>query len=150
MGHTGIARLCLTRYRHRTRTDCSLFKRKEAPTSIGGGGCHDVAAYLDTLEKIKELNAKLFVPAHTPAAKDIKELVDQVHTIAHMIVELCETPLCFENLLSKVFDHFGLQTNFEQYVLVGSTVRSYLSWLKDQNKIDAFFDGNNLYWHTKK
>ena len=46
MGHTGIARLCLTRYRHRTRTDCSLFKRKEAHTSIGGGGgCHTQGDY---------------------------------------------------------------------------------------------------------
>lgn len=118
------------------------------------GFIYDVAAYLDTLEKIKGLNAKLFVPAHAPAAKDIKELaqynIDQVHKVACMILELCETPLCFEDLLSKVFDHFGLQMNFEQYVLVGSTVRSYLSWLKDQNKIDAFFDANKLYWHTKK
>lgn len=39
VGHTGIARLCLTRWCHRTRTDGSLL-RKEAPASIGGGGCH--------------------------------------------------------------------------------------------------------------
>ena len=34
----------------------------------------------------------------------------------------------------------------EQYVLVGSTVRSYLAWLKDSNKITAFFDNNLLLW----
>lgn len=36
--------------------------------------------------------------------------------------------------------------NFEQYVLVGSTVRSYLSWLKDTGKLNAGFDGNLLLW----
>ena len=40
VGHTGIARLCLTQWCHRTRTDGSLL-RKEAPASIGGGGCHN-------------------------------------------------------------------------------------------------------------
>jgi hypothetical protein len=36
--------------------------------------------------------------------------------------------------------------NFEQYVLAGSTVRSYLSWLKDNEKISAFFEDNMLFW----
>jgi len=36
--------------------------------------------------------------------------------------------------------------NFEQYVLVGSTVRSYLSWLKDNGKLDVNFEDNILLW----
>jgi hypothetical protein len=36
--------------------------------------------------------------------------------------------------------------NFEQYVLVGSTVRSYLSWLKDTGKLSARFEDNLLPW----
>ena len=36
--------------------------------------------------------------------------------------------------------------NFEQYVLVGSTVRSYLAWLKDTGKVTAFFEHNLLLW----
>lgn len=48
-------------------------------------------------------------------------------------------------------DHIGgnkyLQgQNFEQYVLVGSTVRSYLAWLKDVGWIDAKFENNMLLW----
>lgn len=30
--------------------------------------------------------------------------------------------------------------NFEQYVLVGSTVRSYLAWLKDAGNLNAEFE----------
>ena len=36
--------------------------------------------------------------------------------------------------------------NFEQYVLVGSTVRSYLAWLKDEGRLQAEFDNNLLLW----
>ena len=36
--------------------------------------------------------------------------------------------------------------NFEQYVLVGSTVRSYHSWLKDTGKLLAEFQDSMLLW----
>ena len=36
--------------------------------------------------------------------------------------------------------------NFEQYVLVGSTLRSYLAWLKDGGKPDVIFEDNLLLW----
>ena len=35
---------------------------------------------------------------------------------------------------------------YEQYVLVGSRVRSYLSWLKDTGRAAAFFEDNLLLW----
>lgn len=35
---------------------------------------------------------------------------------------------------------------FEQYVLVGSTVRSYLSWLKDKGDLRVAFENNLLLW----
>ncbi len=40
----------------------------------------------------------------------------------------------------------GLKMNFEQYALVGSTVRSYLSWLKDTQKLETTFENNQLLW----
>jgi hypothetical protein len=38
--------------------------------------------------------------------------------------------------------------NYEQYVLVGSTVRSYLAWLKDQGELDARFEDSRMLWET--
>ena len=38
--------------------------------------------------------------------------------------------------------------SFEQYVLVGSTVRSYLSWLKDTKRVDVIFENGQLLWKT--
>ena len=36
--------------------------------------------------------------------------------------------------------------NFEQYVLVGSTLRSYLAWLRDMGKLAPIFEDSMLLW----
>lgn len=114
------------------------------------GFIYDVAAYLNTLEKVKTLKARLFVPAHAEAAEDITELaqynIDKVNEIADKIVSLCKEPLGFEVILQRLFTEYGLVMNFEQYVLVGSTVRSYLAWLKDTGRLNAVFEKNLLLW----
>ena len=79
----------------------------------------------------KSLQAKMFVPAHTAASEDIADLaqynINKVLEIADKITSICKEPLCFEAILKKLFTDCGLTMNFEQYVLVGSTVRSYLA-----------------------
>ena len=116
------------------------------------GVIYDVASYLETLEMVKGLKAKLFIPSHAMPTEDIAELaqynMDTVYEIADKIVELCKEPSCFEVLLQKLFTAFNLQMNFEQYVLVGSTVRSYLSWLKDMGKLNVRFEDNLLLWEA--
>ncbi len=114
------------------------------------GFIYDVAAYLKTLEMVKSLRAKMFVPAHVAASEDVTELaqynIDKVMEIADEITGICREPLCFEEILQKLFADYGLTMNFEQYVLVGSTVRSYLAWLKDTGKITVQFKNNTLLW----
>ena len=114
------------------------------------GFIYDVAAYLGTLEMVKSLRAKLFIPAHADVSEDIAGLVqyniDKVLEIADKIISICREPLCFEAILQKLFADYGLTMNFEQYVLVGSTVRSYLAWLKDIGKLSAVFERHMLLW----
>ena len=114
------------------------------------GFIYDVAAYLDTLEKVKTMQAAAFVPAHAEVTEDVAPLaqynIDKVHEIADHIVELCTEPIIFEELLKKLFDNYGLTLTFEQYVLVGSTVKSYLAWLKDTGRLAVLFEDNRLLW----
>ncbi len=111
---------------------------------------YDVGAYLETLDMVEGMEAAMFVPAHAEASADVKELVrynrDKVQSIAERILSICEKPMCFERILQEVFRGYGLIMNFEQYVLVGSTVRSYLSWLKDTGKVSAEFRDSMLLW----
>ncbi|MBR5538774.1 MAG: MBL fold metallo-hydrolase [Clostridia bacterium] len=114
------------------------------------GFIYDVGAYLETLEKLKTMNAKLFIPSHAEPTDDIAPLaqynIDAVNEIADKIVSLCQTPVCFEMLLQKLFDAYGLTMSHQQYVLVGSTVRSYLTWLKTQGRLEAVIENNSLTW----
>ena len=111
---------------------------------------YDVESYLKTLEMVKNMNAKLFVPSHAEPTEDISELaqynIDKVHEIAEKIVDICKEPKSFEVILQKLFIEYNLKMTFEQYVLVGSTVRSYLAWLKDQGRLDVVFENNMLLW----
>ena len=118
------------------------------------GFIYDVGAYLETLEMVKKLKARMFVPAHAEAAEDVTELaqynIDTVHEIAERIETLCGEPLSFEVILQRLFAEYGLAMNFQQYALVGSTVRSYLSWLKDTGRLEAEFRENMLVWKKSR
>lgn len=111
---------------------------------------YDVAAYLDTLERVKEMHATLFVPAHANATEDIAPLaqynIDKVNEIAAHILDFCAAPHTFEEVLQHLFTSYDLAMTFEQYALVGSTVRNYLSWLLDSERLSATFTDNRLLW----
>ncbi len=93
---------------------------------------NDVGAYLETLDMVEKMEARYNR--------------DKVHEVAERILSICMEPMCFERILQEVFKGYGLSMNFEQYVLVGSTVRSYLSWLKDNGKLAATFQDSMLLW----
>lgn len=114
------------------------------------GYIFDVEAYLNTLEKVKTMEAVCFVPAHAEATDSIAPLaqanIDCVLRIAEDILALCAEPRSFEELLQSLFTDYGLTMNFEQYALIGNTLRSYLTWLKEGGKLSAAFEGNRLLW----
>ena len=112
----------------------------------------DVQAYLDTLENVTRMEAKLFVPSHADPVEDIVPLarynIDKVHEIADTILDICREPTAFEFILQKIFDHYSLPMNFEQHELIGCTTRSYLTWLKELGRLQAVIENHLLLWNT--
>ena len=129
--------------------DC--LSSKETLEKYQIGVIYDVGAYLDTLEQVKQLSATWFVPAHAEATQDIAPLaqynIDKTREVAETILTFCAEPIAFEALLQKLFTAYGLTMDFSQYVLVGSTVRSYLAWLKDQGALSVDFATRIPLWH---
>lgn len=113
---------------------------------------YDVAAQLDTLRMVRELQARFFVPSHAPVMEDVSDLVqiniEKIEEIGDRILELCHEPMIFEEVLQKLFRHYGLTLNFDQYALVGSTIRSTLVWLKEAERMEAYFEDNRLLWRS--
>lgn len=113
---------------------------------------YDVAAYFKTLDFLETLTGDLYIPAHSEPTKEIRPLIEINRKKAcEILVELeniCTTPQFFENILHAVFEKYTLKMDYGQYVLVGSTIRSYLSYLYDMGKIEAYVENNFLYWKT--
>ncbi len=111
---------------------------------------YDVKEYLNTLEKIGQMKAELFIPSHCEATKDMINLVKEnerkVQEVIAVIYDFCEKEVTFEEVLKYIFDHYSLTMNANQYVLIGSTIRSYLSYLADENKITYEFKENKMIW----
>lgn len=112
----------------------------------------DVGAFLETLERVASMEAALFVPSHAEASPDVRELVEinraKTEEIAARLLALCRTPASFQQILQQLFQGYGLTMNFQQHALVGSTVRSYLSWLRDAGRLDVSFEDCVLLWRT--
>ncbi|MDE7320389.1 MAG: MBL fold metallo-hydrolase, partial [Lachnospiraceae bacterium] len=132
--------------------DC--ISSRETLEKYGVTFIYDVEAYLKTLDMVEGMEAAMFVPAHAEVSGDITELIrynrDRVLSIADRLLSICEKPVNFDRILQEVFQGYGLSMNFEQHVLVGSTIRSFLSWLKDTKKAEAVFQDHMLLWQRIK
>lgn len=111
---------------------------------------YDVAQYLETLNKVEKLQGEIFVPAHAEVTNDMSGLVElnrnKVFEISGKLLDICKEPIDAESILQQIFNEYRLIMNIDQHVLVGSTIRSYLSWLKDIGKITFVFQENRLLW----
>mgnify|MGYP000967919778 CR=1 FL=1 len=113
---------------------------------------YDIAAQLDTLDMIEKLEGRLFIPAHAEPTENIKPLADanrkKMQEILDALLEICREPLHFELILKRVFERFALTMDYSQYILIGSTIRSYLSYLVDQEKVECYVEDALLLWKT--
>ncbi len=109
---------------------------------------YDVEKYLETLEFLKELDAKIFVPSHAEPCEKIDSLCEinreQVEKNCSTVLELCKNGATCEELLAKVFDRLGLVMTYEQNVLYNSTLRAYLTYLSRLGKIRLEISENKL------
>lgn len=112
---------------------------------------YDVSEYLKTLDMIGALNGKYFVPSHADVVENMKPLADinkkKVLEIIENIKHICEKPSSVEEILKALFDRYNLTMDYNQYVLAGSTVRSYLSYMLDNSILRAEFQSNCLLWY---
>ena len=125
---------------------------EETLAKYGIGYNWDINAVLGTLEYVKTISAKIFVPAHAPVCENIEGLADinieSIEEVKQKIIDFCRSPITFEELLKNIFDSYSLMMSAQQYVLIGSTLRSYLSSLYDEGILAFEFSENKMLWKT--
>ena len=111
---------------------------------------YDVREFLNTLDYLNTLNGSLYIPSHCEATNSISSLIElnknKVNEIMNKIYDTCKNEMTFEDILKYIFDEYNLIMNANQYVLVGSTIKSYLSYLLDENKLCYEFKDNKMVW----
>ncbi|MBQ3307219.1 MAG: MBL fold metallo-hydrolase [Bacilli bacterium] len=114
---------------------------------------YDVQEYLNTLEYLSTLDGKYYIPSHCAATKDLSKLIELnkniINEISEKIYSICSQERTFEEILKIIFDDYQLNMNTNQYVLIGSTIRSYLSYLYDQERLEYQFIENRMLWKQK-
>ena len=114
---------------------------------------YDVEKYLQTLDFLETLNGTFYIPSHVKPLTDLKELIklnkNKINEICNAILNACQNPITTEEIIKKIFDTYNLEININQYALLGSTIKSYLTYLNNQNRIEYFFKDNLLYWLIK-
>ncbi len=114
----------------------------------------DPKGYLETLDRLEAgINGvRWWVPAHAPVCEDIRPLAaknrEKVLEIADRVAGLCEEPQIFENILTGILNLYGITLNAQQYGLIGSTLRGYLSWLQERGDLTAGVEDNQLLWRS--
>ncbi len=110
----------------------------------------DIEKQLETLQKLKSIKADIFVPSHSKATDNIEHLIEinesLIYSVKNDILKLLITPLNFDDLLAKIIELYKIKINTEQYVLIASTLRNYLGWMKNEKVIDFCFIDNMLLW----
>lgn len=114
---------------------------------------YDIDTQLETLEKLKALDGKVCVPAHTEPTKNIEELaeanIQNLKEIRQDILNLLKNkPYTTEEIAALLCKKYELKLDFTGLVMVTSTVRSHLVSLRHLGLIDWFIEEYIHYWKT--
>ena len=112
---------------------------------------HNVNESLQTLEKIKVMKGKLFVPAHDEPTADIAELAEyniiKLKERKELFYNVCEG-LTFEEIFAEMIEELDLHIVTAKYPTYAVMVRNFLQSLVDEKKIYAKLeDGIRLVYH---
>ena len=56
--------------------------------------------------------------------------------------------ITLEDIVKDLFDIYSLQMNLTQYYLISSTIKAYLSYLIDEDKVEYEFINNKMYFKS--
>lgn len=112
----------------------------------------DLAAFKKTLSALAETAFTWYIPCHGEPVRRIQETVE-MNQIAILSTEYCilralegDKRLTFSELMKAVADMNDIKLRTPQYLLIGSTIRAYLYYLYEQNKVDCSMHENQLFW----
>lgn len=115
---------------------------------------YDIAGYIKSLNYLKSLKGKIMVPSHVSVSTDLNDLVDynltKINEICNVLLDYLKEPNTYDNIIAYLFNYYNLKITYNKYLLIGSTIRSYIAYLVNQNKLTSYFLDNKLYFKVEQ
>ena len=113
----------------------------------------DPRLFRESICRIEGEDADFFIPSHgtpldrqkLPALAELNKIMTlEAESLVMKIVR--RGPATCEEILKAVADYAGLNMKLSQYVLIGSTIRSYVSRLYNEGRLRYEMKDNRLLW----
>ena len=113
---------------------------------------HSINKSIGTLEKIKALKAKYFVPSHDEPTTDISALADynieRLLDLKERVYRLCQEK-SFDELFKALMKDMNLNIRTEKYPTYAVMVRNILQALVEDDKIRTVLRDDEFIWYRK-
>jgi glyoxylase-like metal-dependent hydrolase (beta-lactamase superfamily II) len=111
----------------------------------------DIEKQKATLEFLAETNYDWYLPSHTKATDDIRELakgnLDCINEIEEVILKIVESVKSTEQILKETLDYYKAKVkSLQQYHLMKTLIMAYLSSLYNNDRTELELRDNCLYW----
>lgn len=106
----------------------------------------------ESIEKLSKIGADAYIPGHGDAVSEIEGLAElnllAILETENMILDILKEPKTAEEILKEVADRNQIPMRVSQFVLIGSTIRSYLSGLYEEGRISYSIEENRMLWRA--
>ncbi|NLD18956.1 MAG: MBL fold metallo-hydrolase [Clostridiales bacterium] len=118
------------------------------------GYIYDAGAFLDTLQKIKGFQGKVFIPSHGSVEDSVTEICDlnieNICEIFGIIKDICAEYTDFGHILQGLYRLMGMRPNVVQNAILSSTTKSYVAYLQDRGLLKYKFVDDIMMWKKAK
>lgn len=110
----------------------------------------NVSDFKESLRRIDQIQADYYIPSHGEISSEISSRVE-LNMIAVLetemaIINILKTPHTAEELVKEIADLNSMNMKSGQFVLISSTMRSYLSSLYHEKRITYTISQNQMLW----
>ena len=110
----------------------------------------DIKAFKESIGRIAKIKADYIVPSHGEVCDDAETLAELnlLSTMSNekFVEEILREPKTHEELLKIFCDKSEINMKPSQYMLIGSSLRSYLTYLYEEGRVRWYFEDNRMFW----
>lgn len=116
----------------------------------------DIAGSMDTLQRLREIDADQFVVGHADQVytraefgKLVDRNLDNLHQYLKQVLELLEHPLTREDLLENLTVLNNLELTLTEYHILFATVSAFIKYFYEREAIEYSIADGRLYYYAK-